>query len=572
MKIHDRWVSALKKTQADLEARTWKVTKLTVAPPARADVLKALGPLPKQLHDALLFSSKVSFGWTAKTDAPFKHGGLGAALWDVKEVGRKSLERWLKVYDGDDDFEAPHSREMWEGHVAFARLPNGDLLTVDGSKKGAQPVRYFSHEIEGLHGKVLAPDFATFFDEYIALGCPGVTQDDWFKLCPMKASSKRGKEWLAFLAGKVKKAPPAKANEAPKPIPLETQVDLDLIKAAEKGNLAAVEKALAAGANINASRNDITEKPTAFDLAAKTSNLPLLERLLAAGARVNTPDNALTWALKYGDAKTVSWLIAKGCSKEPRKNERYRGPLHALLFACERTKKPADRARMLENLEVLLKAGANVHGGDVPALGACAAAVPILLRHGADANRVIGNSRPLDAAKSKEHVAALVKAGANPNLRGAMTPLQWALDEDGARTKDVVVALMAAGADPWVTNTEGQTAFELCNNPKQLELLTAKGFDPKQTDAKGNTAIMRMLERVDFDHAAAVAFFAKKKVDVDAQNKAGDTALHIAARAGFHEAAIRALLKLGADKTLTNKKGETPAKCASLRSDKKLLA
>lgn len=45
------------------------------------------------------------------------------------------------------------------GSCPFADFVNGDMLTVEMSAPGEpHPVRYFSHNLEGLHGLTLAPD------------------------------------------------------------------------------------------------------------------------------------------------------------------------------------------------------------------------------------------------------------------------------------------------------------------------------------------------------------------------------------------------------------------------------
>src|SRR5262249_9442313 len=80
-----------------------------------------------------------------------------------------------------DISEEPNTPEMWEHQFPFADLMNGDMLTIDVSApEEPHPVRYFSHDLEGLHGRAIAPDFLTFVTEYAKLGCAGGTHDDWF--------------------------------------------------------------------------------------------------------------------------------------------------------------------------------------------------------------------------------------------------------------------------------------------------------------------------------------------------------------------------------------------------------
>jgi hypothetical protein len=102
---------------------------------------------------------------------------------------------------------------MWENQFPFADLINGDMLTIDVSNPdGPQPVRYFSHELEGLHGRALAPDFFTFVTVLSQLGWAGDTHDDWFDFVAPQDGDKAylsldaegSREWLAFLAEEAK--------------------------------------------------------------------------------------------------------------------------------------------------------------------------------------------------------------------------------------------------------------------------------------------------------------------------------------------------------------------------------
>lgn len=618
MRVYDRWERALRAAEADFTARKWKVQPLEVSAPAKESVLatleKKLGvPIPKQLRDALAkWSSKVVFGWSAPPSAksPFSHGGLGAWFWNVKTISRKELEGWLKVHDAADkgDFEVPHTRAMWEGHIAFATLPNGDLLTIDASKPDAQPVRYFSHEIEGLHGKVLAPDFETFFTEYTALACPGLTHDDWFSLCPIKgkkalfrAQSPVAQEWLAYLDGKAVPTAKVNARVTPEAIRAASDADHKLLKAAEEGNPTELEAAIAAGPNLDCTTHFIGWHPTAVDFAAKASNLPLLERLVAAGASVHTPENALAVALVHADTKVVSWLLTQGCSANSRSNDRTT-PIVAVLSALR--KSPAgEHPRLLANLEVLLAAGVDLDDrkNGQPLVGISDVAVPALLRHGVDPTKVVNGELPLNRAMSPAHVKALVDAGVNPNERlphggkgnEGRTALQWLLTHGEhfcaasfaaagfASAKEnllaVLDAMIEAGADPRIPDTGGRDAYQFCRSLDALKVLLKHNFDPNEVDANGSTLLIRLLDFSLLEGSellAAITYLVREQqIPINAQNTRGDTALHVAAELPYEDR-IRTLLALGADKTLKNKKGALPVRRAprNAAAVKELLA
>ena len=63
---------------------------------------------------------------------------------------------------------------MWERQFPVFGLINGNTLTIDmRDSNGPQPVRYFSHELDMLHGQALAPDFVTFVMQMGRLGQAG---------------------------------------------------------------------------------------------------------------------------------------------------------------------------------------------------------------------------------------------------------------------------------------------------------------------------------------------------------------------------------------------------------------
>lgn len=87
------------------------------------------------------------------------------------------------------------------------------------------------------------------------------------------------------------------------------------------------------------------------------------------------------------------------------------------------------------------------------------------------------------------------------------------------------------------------------------------GADVNSLEANsGRTGLMKACY---WGHTHMMSFLLEElKVSMDLQDSSGETALHDAARFG-HKEVVAALLKAGANKTLTNKEGKTPADVAT---------
>lgn len=219
------WIEAWRDMEAHALRRGWKVVPLEIAPPAseqRVADLEAAHSLamPAQLRDLLTgWSSAIRFGWRIPSHlrpagdfSSLTSGGLRDTIWDLAHIDRYAIanfRNWQRHYaDHSGPSEEPNSPDMWEHQFPFADLINGDMLTIDVRSTTTQPVRYFSHELEGLHGAAIAPDFHAFVTEYSALGCAGATHDDWFAFCPTRPDGHRylaaqtpaGRAWIAFVA------------------------------------------------------------------------------------------------------------------------------------------------------------------------------------------------------------------------------------------------------------------------------------------------------------------------------------------------------------------------------------
>jgi len=143
-----------------------------------------------------------------------------------------------------------------------------------------------------------------------------------------------------------------------------------------------------------------------------------------------------------------------------------------------------------------------------------------------------------------------------------------------AAQKEVVELLLQSGADantPW---TQARvTAIHLAavyGQAPLLELFKQYGADFLVATAEGETAL-HLAAKVRHSAEAMTtltSFLTEQGCSTNTQDKDGNTALHEAAKAG-NGIAVQALLKLNADRTLTNLEGK---KAAELTTDASVVA
>jgi hypothetical protein len=95
-----------------------------------------------------------------------------------------------------------------------------------------------------------------------------------------------------------------------------SSADYELCRAAESGNVAEIERLIAAGADANAVTLDYFGAWTPLQKAAKNGHLPAIAALLAAGARVDGASKygstPLMVAARYGQTAAIDALLAAG--------------------------------------------------------------------------------------------------------------------------------------------------------------------------------------------------------------------------------------------------------------------
>jgi hypothetical protein len=234
----------------------------------------------------------------------------------------------------------------------------------------------------------------------------------------------------------------------------------------------------------------------------------------------------------------------------------------------------AARGGRVERALALIDAGADVRAQPAPAdrdqrsLPVLAAVLPdlrllrALIGKGVDLNAVHAGMTPLLAATRDswhgrpEAVMTLLSNGADPRQRDGEgnTALHFA-----ARSTDPGVAalLRDAAAELEVVNDEGLSPLGMAcaaGNWRVARFLLERGAKPEPPG--GQPALLAAAGSED-DDPAGVQLLLKSRARVDARDRQGRSALHVAAFAGHMEIAS-ALLEAGADPALTDALGRTP--------------
>jgi ankyrin repeat protein len=372
-------------------------------------------------------------------------------------------------------------------------------------------------------------------------------------------------------------------------------------------NAAIAEKLLAAGANANAA---LPSGESALMTAARTGSADVIKTLVAHGADVNRtePDHretALMWAVASQHPDAVKTLVEVGADVQARSAVRHRrvqvgqrfsdhdarttaymdlGGFTPLLFSA--------RQGDVESAKALLAAGAHVNDRSasgtsalvVAAHSAQRALALLLLDKGADPNAAEAGYTALHAAVLRgdlELARALLAHGANPNAEMTKgTPVRY-ISQDYALNvaflgatpywlaakfaeTDMMRALVASGADPRHIIKDGTTPL--------IAALTGTGGNVVGTTSDRRERVLTPTELTARDEAAeerrtqeAFQLAIELGSDLNAANKAGDTALHLAAVRGYTDA-VQMLLDRGAMVNVANRLGDTPLHNAASRA------
>ncbi|WP_343694425.1 ankyrin repeat domain-containing protein [Flavobacterium sp.] len=277
---------------------------------------------------------------------------------------------------------------------------------------------------------------------------------------------------------------------------------------------------------------------TAFTYAARSGNIALLKKLLEKGVKPN--DNAL-------------FTAAQGSRRETNTIETYK-------YLVEEVKlKPTAQNKAGQNVLHILAGKPNQ-----------AEIVKYFLSKDVDANKADkeGNT-PLMAAASAKDISVLelllpvTKNSNAQNLKGE-SALTNAVKSG---TPDAVSLLLTKGADVNVKDKDGNNlgiylvqsykpAGKETSDPfdAKVKLLQDKGLNLAATQKDGNTLFHLAVTKNDI---ALLKKINDLKVDVNAKNKDGLTALHRAAMIAKDDAVLKYLISIGAKKDINTEFDES---------------
>jgi ankyrin repeat protein len=372
--------------------------------------------------------------------------------------------------------------------------------------------------------------------------------------------------------------------------------------AATNGSAAIIRKLLDAGADANTSTPG---GETALMTAARTGKVDAVTLLLDRGAKVNAKDDvhgqtALMWAVLENHADVVELLLARGADINA----------HTNVTITKGEYVPARPAAASGNGIIRQRALPTPNGGITPLLFAIRDGnVPMmrrLLDRGADLGQSSGNhTTPLLIALLNGQVGIateLLNRGADPNaaddyhraalfaaidLRNFNHEKYGDLPTDGRDPLDLIKALLKKGADPnlktdtvpvhglmqfdasWV-NFDGETPFvraALSGDIEVMRLLLESGADPNIATVQGTTALMaaaginwipgQTFTRSESDYLETVKLCLERDAPVNASNTLGLTAMHGAANRGW-TSIMQILADHGAKIDAKDKEGRTP--------------
>jgi ankyrin repeat protein len=157
--------------------------------------------------------------------------------------------------------------------------------------------------------------------------------------------------------------------------------------------------------------------------------------------------------------------------------------------------------------------------------------------------------------RSEETVKTLLDGGPNVHIRNidGKTPLYVAVQEKRAQ---LIPLLLAPGSDVFAADNAGVTPFDLALEDKgNLLSVILTPETVNQNDSAGNTMLhAAVLKR---QVPERIGMILDRRPMVNVRNKAGDTALHIAARMNQKESG-EFLISRGADIFAVNQAGESP--------------
>ncbi|MGH9645258.1 MAG: ankyrin repeat domain-containing protein [Bryobacteraceae bacterium] len=312
----------------------------------------------------------------------------------------------------------------------------------------------------------------------------------------------------------------------------------DLITAAGRGDLPAVNTLLKAGADVNDAKNTFSGPITALMEASSNGHLEIVQALLTEKADVNATrgrnskdgDTALALAVLNGHLKVVQALLAA-------KADVNAGSRPALYVAA--------MVGNLDMVKVLLAAKPDLDWQD-PMFGTTA-----LMQALAPWRDNLSIQLPFPRGRW-DIALLLVEAGANVNVmtKTGVTALMLAAEEDSPSSLAMVQALLAAHADVNGGGTAGPSALSPISTGHPY------GYAGGGYTALGLAASTGSVEVVQALLDANAQRAAHPSVAVNAKQPGGNTPLTIASAKGRSDV-VRLLLAAKADVSAKDDDGKT---------------
>lgn len=460
---------------------------------------------------------------------------------------------------------------------------------------GANPNERAGDGTTALHWAAYSGDIATV-DALVKAGADVNAADD-LGVTPLWAASSSGQGSVVEHLLKDGAMPNAKLVSGETP----------LMAASRVGSAAAVRALVAAGADVDA-REPLHEQ-TALMWASAERHSEVVRILLDAGADIHARSKVFPEVVNVAVQIFTNSGISAGLSAkvvDARAAERARGRTGGGGAGAARPAAANNPAAANGGVDVVDTSGIVEiqSGGYTPMLFAAqkgdVESARLLISKGADVNDVApsGTSALVIATHGGNSAMAayLLDKGADPNADEAgYTALHAAVLR---RDTTLVKALVAHGADleipvkkgtPARRNATdymlggpviGSTAYWLAarfNEPDVMRILAAAGANEAPTTPDGTTILMAAMgtpwpgagfslppdpveqERTALDTVKAAL---QLSADLNAVNKNGDTALHVAITRGF-DSVVRTLLAAGARFDVKNKRGVTPLALAT---------
>ncbi|WP_257264172.1 ankyrin repeat domain-containing protein [Endozoicomonas sp. ONNA2] len=358
---------------------------------------------------------------------------------------------------------------------------------------------------------------------------------------------------------------------------------------------AIIDQLMNHGADINARNN---EGRTVLHLVAESGQREILDKLLELDADVNARDNKGRTPLYLltctnGQLDTIKYFMSALIGKGANINHRDTDGKTPLAFLVESLR---DESAIKHVIETLTKLKADINASDsgrftalhFAALDGKLDVFDHLLEKGADKHaRTKRGKTVLEIARSNgQNTAKMLESLYKDELD--VDVINAPCDSEGGtaiayaarnRQWNLFDLLISRGAriDAWQNAARQLTPLHCAalNDQKDIvsELLK-RGANAKLPDTDGRSAIHHAVTDIDkpatqempaHRHSLLVDLIENGKVEINAQDKEGRTALHIAANQGRIEI-VRELLKRGADFNIQDNEGMTAYDHCSDRS------